>query len=484
VLQISDSKWPKTSGEVVIVQTGKARHLGKEVTVKGLFKVALVVLVVLLLIVPLLSTACGKEEIASTSTPTSVPTATKVATPTLTQAAASPTPTKVATPTPTQAGATVVEVPIGVLAMTTGSLAAAGTAAARQVELAVEDINKTGFMVGNTLCKFKLVIDDYGYDAAKAVTVVRKHILQDKVKFEMVLGSAGIPAAQPFTEEAGVLLFTGGEGSNYIGPKYPLSFNPAGCYETKTPVCMKYLVERFPSAKKLYYATVDLELTRTTTKTVTMPALQYLGYNVVGQEFYPYTMTDFYPLIDRILAAKPDIVLDAANQVLTKQLRDRGFKGIINEAGTVVPESFSKFVGGSPYTDLVFYPAINERDPSLPAAMQDFVTRYNARWGEYPQGGSFYVVTALYSLAQAMTLAGTYTEPKKVALALESGRFSTPLGEMDYSGAELFGVNHMAGPPTVFNEFINGVATVVMSVPADEALNYMKKIYDAMGGKP
>jgi ABC-type branched-subunit amino acid transport system substrate-binding protein len=449
---------------------------------KSWFKVSLVVLVVFLLIVPLLGTACSKEEVTPTSTPTSTnvatPTPTKVATPTPTQS------TTTTTPAPTQSGLKTVEVPIGVMAMTTGAQAAAGTAAARQVELVVEDINQTGFMVGNTLCKFKLIMDDYAYDSAKAVTVIRKHILQDGVKFEMALGSAGIVAAQPYTEDAKVLLMAGATGGSYTGPQYPLTFCPAGAYEASTPVCMRYIQQKYPSYKKVYNAVIDMELTRKTQRQITNPAMRYLGYQIVGEEFYPMTTTDFYPIIDRILAANPDIVVDASSQVLTKQLRDRGFKGIIYEGGTLVPVSFSAFVGGSPNTDLVFYPAINERDPSLPAAMQDFIARYNAKYGEYPQGGSFYVMPALYSLAQAMTLAGTYADTAKVAKALETGTFTCPLGEIKYGGAELFGVNHIAGPPTVLNQFLNGVSTVVMTVPADDAMDYMLQIYAAIGGRP
>jgi branched-chain amino acid transport system substrate-binding protein len=449
---------------------------------KRLLRGALLVLVVFLLIMPLLATACGNGE--ETPTATLAPTATKVATPTPTKAA-TPTPTQgAATPTPTQAGSTAVEVPIGVMAMTTGAQAAAGTAAARQVELVVSDINQTGFMVGNTLCKFKLVMDDYAYDSAKAVSVIRKHILQDGVKFEMALGSAGIVAAQPYTEEAKVLLFTGATGGSYVGPQFPLSFCPAGTYEATTPVCMRYIQQKYPSYKKVYNAIIDMELTRKTQRQITEPALRYLGYSIVGSEFYPMTTSDFYPIIDRILAAKPDIVVDASSQVLTKQLRDRGFKGIIYEGGTVVPVSFSQFVGGSPNMDLVFYPAINEQDPSLPAAMKDWIARYNAKYGEYPQGGSFYVMPALYSLAQAMTLAGSYTDTAKVAKALEDGKFTCPLGEIDYGGIELFGVNHIAGPPTVLNQFLNGVATVVQTVPADDALDYCLQIYAAIGGRP
>jgi branched-chain amino acid transport system substrate-binding protein len=449
--------------------------------VKKLLKVALSVLIVLLLIVPLLATACGKEEVTSTATP--APTSTQGATPTPTKAA-TPTPTQAATPTPTQTGVAAVEVPIGVMAMTTGALAPQGINAARQVELTVEDINKTGFMVGNTLCKFKLIMDDYGFDSAKAVTVIRKHILQDGVKFEMALGS-GITQAQPYTEEAKVLLFTGADGSNYIGPQWPLSFNPATCYEAKTPADIKYIHDRYPSYKKVYIAVIDLDLTRVTGRQITAPVLQYFGYSIVGNEYYPYTTTDFYPIIDRILATNPDMVIDATSQVFTKQLRERGFKGIIYEGGPVVAASFSTFVGGAPYTDLVFYPAINEYSPSLPSALKDFIARYNAKYGEYPQGGSFYVLTALYSLAQAMTLAGSYTDVYKVAKALETGTFTCPLGTIKYSGADLFGVNHMAaGLPIIMNQFINGQSVQVGVTESDDALALMAQIYASIGGRP
>lgn len=147
----------------------------------------------------------------------------------------------------TNQGISADEIVIGSHQDLSGPIKGWGVPVANGMKLAVEEINAAGGIHGR---KFKLIVEDSGYDPKKAVLATQKLIEKDKIFVN--LGSMGSPtvlAAQDITLDAGVLqLFplTAAEFTFKFDPAKPqerLKFNNILPYVESTRAAMKYMIE-------------------------------------------------------------------------------------------------------------------------------------------------------------------------------------------------------------------------------------------------
>lgn len=151
----------------------------------------------------------------------------------------------------TNQGISATEIVIGTHQDLSGPIKGWGTQVANGMKLAIEEINAAGGVHGR---KFKLILEDSGYDPKKSVLATQKMIEKDKIFVN--LGSMGSPtviAAQDITLDAGVpQLFplTAAEFTYKFDPAKPqerLKFNNLLPYVESTTAATKYLI----SEKKL-----------------------------------------------------------------------------------------------------------------------------------------------------------------------------------------------------------------------------------------
>jgi branched-chain amino acid transport system substrate-binding protein len=146
----------------------------------------------------------------------------------------------------TNQGISADEIVIGTHQDLSGPIKGWGVAVANGMKLAVEEVNAAGGVHGR---KFKLILEDSGYDPKKAVLATQKMIEKDKIFVN--LGSMGSPtviAAQDITLDAGVLqLFplTAAEFTYKFDPAKPqerLKFNTLLPYVESTQLATQYLI--------------------------------------------------------------------------------------------------------------------------------------------------------------------------------------------------------------------------------------------------
>ena len=147
----------------------------------------------------------------------------------------------------TDQGITADEIVIGTHQDLSGPIKGWGTAVANGMKLAVEEVNAAGGVHGR---KFKLVLEDSGYDPKRAVLATQKMVEKDKIFVN--LGSMGSPtvlAAQDITLDAGVpQLFplTAAEFTYRFDPSKPqerLKFNNLLPYIESSAAATKYMIE-------------------------------------------------------------------------------------------------------------------------------------------------------------------------------------------------------------------------------------------------
>ena len=213
---------------------------------------------------------------------------------------------------------------LGALIPITGIETQVGESMKVSTEIAVDQINAAGGLLGRPI---QLIVEDEASDPAVAVDKARKLIQQDEVAFIVgtlisavrnavveVTAAAKVPLFNPTYYEGGLcqeyFLSTGALPNQQIEPFVPWIYENLG--------------------KTFYLIGSDYAWPRGSFAFV-KSYLEGLGGTVVGEEYVPFGVTDFSTSITRILDAKPDVLypLVAGSDGITfwKQLAGFDFKG-------------------------------------------------------------------------------------------------------------------------------------------------------------
>ncbi len=222
---------------------------------------------------------------------------------------------------------------IGLLGPLSGGAASYGVELMRGAEMKVEEINKAGGLkVGGDVYKIKLISYDHKAQAADAATATNKLVFQDKVKF--IMGNAvgaTCNAAQTITEPNKVLFSFVCWGTANLAPEKPYSFRSMlSQWELAEPF-YRWVKENHPNIKRVAAISPN-DTSGKDTNTAVVKALKALGFEVVADEYYERGTKDFYPILTKILAQKPDMIDVAASPageagLILKQAMELGFKG-------------------------------------------------------------------------------------------------------------------------------------------------------------
>jgi branched-chain amino acid transport system substrate-binding protein len=163
--------------------------------------------------------------------------------------------------------------------------------------------------------------------------------------------------------------------------------------------------------------------------------LEEKGVETVGEESVLASDTDFLTLATKIAAANPSVVIEdtLSSIVLLRQIRDAGYDGLIfggayvSNANFLVP-SQGAFEGA--YGWAAWLPAPAE---TLTDFGQDFVERYEARFGSSPDAFGAGIYDSVRLLAAAVVEVGSADDPAAIAaamsaLTLPDGVTSSPIG--------------------------------------------------------
>ena len=234
---------------------------------------------------------------------------------------------------------------IGVATPLTGPAANVGGNFRNAVVLAAENQNaQGGVTIGGQKYLINVIVRDSKFDVTVAKTVAEELVFDKKVK--AIFGASPVESAsiQQITEPNKVLLFGMIPMPGLCAPDKPYSFwlsnHPLKTYATGA----LYIKKNYPKAKKVVtvYADIpDQKLWEATAKDV----CSRFGFEWLGMEKYAAGTSDFSPVIQRILAKKPDMIdtagsggaMGAILPLLIKQIRQAGFDGVIWMPSTPPP---------------------------------------------------------------------------------------------------------------------------------------------------
>ncbi|MBI4285673.1 MAG: ABC transporter substrate-binding protein [Chloroflexi bacterium] len=398
-----------------------------------------------------------------TASPAPAPTVTTTATTTVTASPPAPV-TITATPKPTKF------IKVGHSVYLTGAAAVSGIPVNRGLQLQVDELNERGgFWIGDQNYKWQLVVEDNAYNTDLSVKVANKLIYQDKVKYFIQNASVLGLAVAPVVQQAGdVFYLVFGDIWDYMNPKYPLTFMWNRIPPEKILTYLyKELVKVNPNVKSVASLMPDTDTGYIGGRGVKAGA-EAAGITLLAQEFFNIETSDFYPVLTRLIAKKPDVIdlsytqLSHQTQII-KQARELGYKGtfvlfsadsakLVQAAGAAAVEgAYNWFTLAEPVTDYQKW----------------FYNQNVTKYGEWNQIGIMSAPMPIM-LQTAMEKAQSI-EPKDVAKVLEDGMvFEGPYGPLKHVGKKTYGVNHVSQGPLPVAIVKGGVNKHAFFIPPPE----------------
>jgi urea transport system substrate-binding protein len=289
-------------------------------------------------------------------------------------------------------------------------------------KLAVEEINAAGGAGGREL---EYVVEDNQTSTRGAIDKTRKFIFNDKV--DVIIGmitSLERAAALSVSVPAKKLViyptyYEGGECQRYLACTGQI---PNQSIDPFVPWIMEN------AGKSVYILGSDYAWPQKTAEVI-KSAFVKAGGKVLGAEFFPFGTQDFGPALDRIRAAKPDVVweLFAGNDAVSFVKQFSSYKPGGQLLTNGLDELFTTSVDGANVEGIIvnqsYFTTLNSK------ANAAFLARYRARFGKDKVVNSIAEATydAVWLYAKAVQAAGS-AETEKVIDALGTVSFDAPQG--------------------------------------------------------
>ena len=321
------------------------------------------------------------------------------------------------------------EIKIGGVGPVSGEAATFGQSTKEGYELAVEEWNKAGGLLGNQI---KLIFQDDKGDPTEAATVWTKLISQDKVAaivgtFMSKCSLAGAPISQankvpmisptstnPKVTEVGEYIFR----ACFIDP-FQGAVGAKFAYENlnaRTAACIFDVGNDYTKGLSEFFRDKFIEL----------------GGKIVAFEAHATGATDFKAQLTKIIAAKPDVIYisDYYNDValIAKQARELGYTGpLVGGDGWDSPDLVK--IGGKAVENGYFTNHFSKDDPS--PQVQEFVKKYEAKFGKTPDALAALAYDAMVIMLDAIKRAGS-TDPEKIRAALAATNIQVVSGMISF----------------------------------------------------
>ena len=301
------------------------------------------------------------------------------------------------------------DIPIGEYASLTGGSASFGQSSHKGTELAVEEINAAGGVLGK---KLKLLTEDDQSQAGQPATIVRKLISQDKVVAVLgeVASSKSLEAA-PICQQNKIPMITPASTNPKVTEVGDYIFRICFIDPFQGTVMSKFA--RSKGWKKIAVLTdvkqdYSVGLAEFFVKDFTAN-----GGEIVRDQKYSTGDKDFKPQLTSIKAAKPDAIFIpgyyAEVALIAKQARLLGIKVPLLGGDGWVGDSLLKVAGNS--LDGSFFSCHFSADEQSPDT-RNFVAKFKAKYGEIPDDMAALGYDSAMILADAIRRAGTTDSAK------------------------------------------------------------------------
>ncbi len=330
-------------------------------------------------------------------------------------------------------------VKVGSIWATSGAASSLGLAAAQGVRMAVSEINKEGFKVGDKTYKLQLVEVDTKSDPSAALSGISKLVERDRVSavFGDIVGTSTKPMID-VTQRAKVPHFAppliAQAAVGETPEKVPFLINSNNPYGGENGVLTSLGTQTF---QKFGIKTVVMVNQDEASSRIISPlfrqSFEKAGGKVLADEFLPSSTTDFSAVISRLKTLKPDALFlgysDSWMLPFVTQARQADLaKWYIGAPGaSTTPAVKSGKEAVSTYVWVAPVVGLSDTGPG----MVNYVKRYEAFTGTQSSAQDALSMLSypwVYAYVEALKRAGTVSDSTKVMANLRGQRFEFPGG--------------------------------------------------------
>jgi urea transport system substrate-binding protein len=320
-------------------------------------------------------------------------------------------------------------VKVGILHSLTGTIAIAEASVVDAEKLAIEEINAKGGVMGK---KIEVITEDGASDWPTFAEKARKLLDRDQVA--CIFGcytSASRKAVLPVVEKSKGLLYY---PTYYEGLEMSPNIMYTAQEATQSVIAaVDWLAKS--RGKSFYLIGSDYIWPRTTNK-IAKPTIAKVGGKVVGEDYFPLGHIEFSSVINKIKAAKPEIILSTvvggSNVAFYKQLAAAGITGK-NQALLALAVSEEELSGIGPENAAGFLSCMGYFQSLKNPANEKFVKAFKAKYGAKRVLGDTLACgyTSVYLWKLAAEKAGSFEVPKVVAASSELS-WDAPEGQIKF----------------------------------------------------
>ena len=345
---------------------------------------------------------------------------------------------------------------IGEFGSLSGDNASFGTSQNNGVQMAVEEINAAGGVLGK---KIDLTVEDNMTKQGETTTIARKLISQDHVVAIIgeVASSKTLEAA-PIAQAAKIPLIATAATNPKVTQTGDYVFRVCFTDDFQAVVIARFVLEKLKQKKIAFMTDVKQDYS----VGLTNIAKDYLGKNggnIVKEQSYSSGDKDFRAQLTDIKSANPDVIIITGYypeaSLIAKQARQFGIKATLVggdgwDGSSLIP------VGGKAIEGAYFSNHFSTEDKS--PLVQDFVKKYKQKYNAVPDAFAALGYDATKLLADAIKRAGS-TDPEKIRAAIQDTK--------DFPG--------VSGKITIGTDR-NAVKSAVIVTIKDGALRYAETI--------
>jgi len=318
---------------------------------------------------------------------------------------------------------------IAVVGPLSGAYASFGEQMKAGAELAVQDINAAGGVLGQ---KIKLTASDDACDPKQAVAVANK-LAADKVIFVAghFCSGSSIPASSVYAEEGIIQISPASTNPKLTDERAgPNVYRVCGRDDQQGGVAGAYLKKNF--GDKRIAIVHDKQAYSKGLADETRKAMNAAGLKEVMYETITPGEKDYNALVSKLKQAKVDILYYGGYHteagLIVRQMRNQGMNTILVSGDALVTADYWKITGpAGEGTLMTFSP-----DPRNNSAALELVKRFRANKVE-PEGYVLYTYAAIQAWKAAVEKAGK-TDSDAIIKALNSTEFSTVIGKFKFDG--------------------------------------------------
>ncbi len=293
------------------------------------------------------------------------------------------------------------EYTIGFVTENTGPIAAAGLSYHHGAQLAVDEINASGWMGQGT--KLKLSEKESGSDAARGVQALTQFIAdRNVIATTCCILSPVAGAMRPVAVNAKIPLVIYGATMPGL-PQLPYVTSIVGLPGPQEVKMTQRLVQELKPKSVTYFVNADNEAFQGRFKAA-QKVMEDAGVKTAGVISILGSDTDFTAPATQAMATNADLIMVWTTQTpaggIIAALRNRGYTGPIAANDVIAPPPMFKKIG-EPLAGVPF-PVLFSAEISDTPEAKKFIADYQKRFNELPDAYAAQGYTAIYYIAQGL----------------------------------------------------------------------------------